>query len=118
MSGTTSILIRNTCSPGLKRPPGRLVTNSTSHYLVSVANEGYACRVCVDGIDVAQHILNCLSVAFVFKTCEPFRKGPQPTQCIFRVAYGSQLTHQSIERLLTAIPGVRLRSDPLSGKVN
>lgn len=37
-----------------------------------------------------------------------------PAYCLFRVVYGSQLSERELERLLVAIPGVRLgRDQPL-----
>ncbi len=60
-------------------------------------------------MDTAWWLLVSLSEVFVFKTCEPVRETAQPTQCVFRVAYGSQLTHRKLASLLSAIPGVLLK---------
>jgi hypothetical protein len=67
---------------------------------------------------VAQRILASLSEAFVFKTSEPMHEGARPSQCVFRVAYGSQLTFRKLAALLSAIPGVRLRADPNGGEAH
>lgn len=65
---------------------------------------------------MAQRILVSLSEAFVFKTSEPMYEGTRPTQCIFRVAYGSRLSYRRLATLLSAIPGVRLKVDPNVGE--
>lgn len=74
-----------------------------------IRHEGYACRICVDGAEMAGQILNRLSDALVFKTSEPMLQGIRPAECIFRVAYGSQHSHRDLVSLLSAIPGVRLK---------
>jgi len=65
----------------------------------------------VGSIDVARQILISLSKAFAFKTSEPIHVESESAQCTFRVAYGSQLSHHQLVRLIAAIPGVRVRSD-------
>jgi len=87
-----------------------LSTNSITEFAVLIRDEGYACRICVESIDIARQILVFLSGAFVFKTSEPMREREQPAQCIFRVAYGSQLSHRKLIGLLSAMPGVRLET--------
>jgi hypothetical protein len=84
---------------------------------VSIRDEGFACRVCVEGIDIARKILAYLSDTFVFKTSAPMEQSWHPPQCIFRVAYGSQLSYGKLESLLSAIPGVGLRLEPSSEEV-
>jgi hypothetical protein len=78
---------------------------------VTVGDEGYACRICVDGIDVAKQILRNLSAAFIFSTSEPIQISAASAHCTFRVAYGSQLSHRKLVSLLSAASGVRLRPD-------
>jgi hypothetical protein len=77
-----------------------------------MTDEGYACSFCVEGADVAGRIIALLSRAFAFQTSEPMREGDRPTQRIFRVAYGSQLSQQDLVRLLSAVPGLRLQVIP------
>ena len=84
---------------------------------VSIRDESFACRVCVDGIDIARRILACLSDPLVFKTSAPMEESWHPPQCIFQVAYGSQLSYRKLVSLLTAIPGVGLRWEPSSEEV-
>ena len=84
---------------------------------VSIRDEGFACRIRVEGVDIAGQILKCLSNAFVFKTSEPMEESWNPPQCIFRVAYGSQLSFRKLAGLLSAIPGVGLRLEPLTEEV-
>jgi hypothetical protein len=75
---------------------------------VFIRDEGYACHFSVESVDFANLILACLSNVFAFKTSEPINVEAPSSQCSFRVAYGSQLSHRQLTRLLTAIPGVRL----------
>lgn len=77
-----------------------------------MTDEGYACRLSVEGIEVARRILVCLSSAFAFPTSEPIRASERPAQCVFRVAYSSQLTYTELIRLVSAVPGLRLRLAP------
>lgn len=90
---------------------------SITQFPVLIRDEGYACRICVESVDIASQILACLSQAFAFKTSEPMHVGAGPIPCIFRVAYCSQLSHRRLVNLLSAIPGVRLRLDPTLGDV-
>ncbi len=77
-----------------------------------MTDEGYACRFCVDGVDIAKQIIAFLSRAFAFQTSEPMEVGEKPTQRIFRVAYGSQLSLRDLVRLLSSVPGLRLQVIP------
>lgn len=79
---------------------------------VFIKNEGYACRVSVEGLDNARWVVDRLSQSFVFKTSEPMLEGVRPARCTFRVAYDSQLSHRKLSGLLSALPGVRLILDP------
>lgn len=74
-----------------------------------MTDEGYACRFCVDGVEAARLIVLHLSRAFAFQTSEPMQVGSQPSQRIFRVAYGSELTQKDLVRLLSYLPGLRLQ---------
>jgi hypothetical protein len=96
----------------LKRERKHLPTPSITEFAVLIRDEGYACRIWVESVDVAREILVSLSDAFVFKTSEPMLEGALPTQCNFRVAYGSHLSLRRLATLLSAIPGVRLKVDP------
>lgn len=81
---------------------------------VSIRDEGFACRFYVDGADVAREILAFLSNFFVFKTSEPMWEQLNPPRCIFRVAYGSQLTFRKLTSLLLAMPRVGLSVESAS----
>ncbi|QDU58006.1 hypothetical protein Pan181_42310 [Aeoliella mucimassa] len=85
---------------------------------VIMADEGYACRFCVDGIEVGRSILSHLSRSFAFQTSEPIRPGPLASQLIFRVAYGSQMDLRSLVQLVSRIPGLRLQVMPAVIKEN
>ena len=63
----------------------------------------------MESIELAREILRNLSNAFVFQTSEPMHQSWNPTRCIFRVAYGSQLNLRQLAVLLAAMPGVELR---------
>jgi hypothetical protein len=76
---------------------------------VFIAHEGYSCRVETRGIDNSSWLLQCLSRSFAFKTSAPLQANGPSEVCTFRLAYGSQFTDKSLERLLLSIPGVRLR---------
>lgn len=76
--------------------------------MVTLTDEGYACRINVVGLAAAHLLAMYLSRAFVFQTSEPFTAGLRPSEFSFRVAYGSQLTQRDLARLLATFPGVRL----------
>ena len=86
----------------------RLTHSSIRDSLVTLTDEGYACRINVDGLAAAHLLASHLSRAFVFQTSEPFIAGLRPSEYSFRVAYGSQLTQRDLARLLMGIPGLRL----------
>ena len=93
------------------RNKGRSPTDAFKQYPVLIRDEGYACHLRVGSLEIARQILVALSRAFAFKTSEPIHVEPQSAQCTFRVAYGSQLSHHQLVRLIAAIPGVRVRPD-------
>lgn len=70
------------------------------------------CRVRVDGIRNAQWLLNRLGRAFVFKTADPLNEEAGSSCCTFRVAYDFQTSRRGIEKLLAAIPEVKLMTTP------
>lgn len=78
-----------------------------------MTDEGYACRFAVDGVEAARFIIGYLSRAFAFQTSDPMQEGSRPTQRIFRVAYGSELTQKDLVRLLSGVPGLRLQVVPV-----
>jgi len=69
-------------------------------------------RVRVDGMKNAMWLLTRLSQVFVFKTAEPVKEDEGSSCCTFRVADSSQISRQSFERLLGAIPEVKLMLEP------
>jgi len=73
---------------------------------------GSNCRVRVDGTSNAQWLLNRLGHSFVFKTADPMNEEEGSSCCTFRVAYNSQMSRRGLERLLAAIPEVKLMTDP------
>ncbi len=89
-------------------------TPNNTRNAVSIREEGFACRIRVETMDIARQILVSLSSVFVFKTSEPILEVLDPPQCIFRVAYGSQLSHRKLISLLSAIPTLGLRLEPPS----
>ena len=111
------ILFRNSRPPKLEAIGGLLPTNTNTDFAVSIKDEGYAGRVCVEGVDNARWVVDRLSELFAFRTSEPMCEGARSTQCIFRVAYGSQLTHRRLTSLLSAMTGVRLKLIAHDGEV-
>ena len=66
------------------------------------------CQVRVDGIENTKWLIHRLGQFFVFKTAEPVKEDEGSSCCTFRVAESSQITRHRFERLLRAIPEVRL----------
>ena len=81
---------------------------------------GGNCRVRVDGIRNAQWLLNRLGHSFVFKTADPMNEEGSSSYCTFRVAYDFQTSRRGLERLLAAMPEVKLMTNPawLEGSLN
>jgi hypothetical protein len=73
---------------------------------------GDFCRVRVDSIENARWLLGRLSQSFVFKTFEPFVETVGSSVCSFQVPYNPPLSRSKFERLLAAIPELRVSSDP------
>lgn len=73
---------------------------------------GSSCRVRVDSIKNARWLLDRLSRSFVFKSSEPINEDQSSSCCTFRVADSSQISRHGFERLLGAIPEVKLMLDP------
>jgi hypothetical protein len=73
---------------------------------------GDFCRVRVDGIENARWLLGRLSQSFVFKTFEPFGETRGSSVCSFQIPYNPPLSRSKFERLLAAIPEVRLMLEP------
>ena len=73
---------------------------------------GGNCRVRVDGINNAQWLLNRLGHSFVFKTADPMNEEESSSCCTFRVAYDARMSRRGLERLLGAIPEVKMMTDP------
>ncbi|HYW78998.1 MAG TPA: hypothetical protein VE890_05445 [Thermoguttaceae bacterium] len=73
---------------------------------------GGNCRLRVDGIGNTQWLLDCLGRSFVFKTAAPVNEEYDSPYCSFHVAYNSQTSHRSLQRLLAGIPEVSVIADP------
>jgi hypothetical protein len=69
-------------------------------------------RVRVDGMKNAMWLLTRLSQVFVFKTAEPVKEDEGSSCCTFRVADSSQISRHCFEKLLGAIPEVKLMLEP------
>jgi hypothetical protein len=72
---------------------------------------GGTCQVRVDGIENAKWLIHRLGQFFVFKTAEPVKEDEGSSCCTFRVADSSQISRHRFERLLGAIPEVKLMLD-------
>lgn len=77
---------------------------------VWVRRNGDFCHVRVDRSQDARRLLDFLSQSFVFKTFDPMRE--EESFCSFLVPYNPPLSHALFVKLLTAIPEVRLMSEP------
>ncbi len=73
---------------------------------------GIACRVRVDGPQNAMWLLSQLDHSLAFNACEPIRDDEASFRSTFQVPYTSQMPHSTIERLLAAIPQVKLMLEP------
>lgn len=81
-------------------------------FRVWIRPSGDFCRVRVDGKINAERLLVCLSQSFVFRTFEPMTEEENSSFCSFFVPYNPPLSRSSFVKLLTAIPEVRLMSEP------
>jgi len=68
-------------------------------------------QVRVDGIENAKWLIHRLGQLFVFKTAEPVKEDEGSSCCTFRVADSSYISRHRFERLLGAIPQVKLLLD-------
>jgi hypothetical protein len=73
---------------------------------------GDFCRVRVEGMENARWLLGRLSQSFVFKTFEPFGETVGSSICSFQVPYNPPLSRSKFERLLAAIPELRVLKEP------
>jgi hypothetical protein len=73
---------------------------------------GSDCRVRVDGMQNARWLLNRLSQSFVFKGSESIHDDEASSCSTFQVPYSSQIPRSSFEKLLAAMPEVKLMLDP------
>jgi hypothetical protein len=72
-----------------------------------------ACRVRVESLENARWLLNRLSQSFIFKSSEPINETDFFPGCSFRVAYSSQMCQPMFQKLLVAIPEVKLLAEPV-----
>ena len=73
---------------------------------------GDDCRVRVDGMQNARWLLNRLSQSFVFKSSEAIVDDEASSCSTFRVPYSSKSPRSRFEKLLAAIPEVKLMLEP------
>jgi hypothetical protein len=73
---------------------------------------GTSCRVRVDGKKNTDWLLDRLSHAFAFKSCEPVTEDHCSSSCSFRVMYTSQMSRLAFDRLMASIPEVALMPEP------
>jgi hypothetical protein len=81
-------------------------------FRVWIRPNGDFCHVRVESKLNAQRLLVCLSQSFVFKTFDPMTEEEGSSFCNFLIPYNPPLSRSSFVKLLTAIPDVRLMSDP------
>jgi len=73
---------------------------------------GEGCRVKVDGLQNARWLLNRLSQSFVFESSESIIDDQASSCSTFRVPYSPRNPRSKFEKLLAAIPEVKLMLDP------
>ena len=69
---------------------------------------GDASQVRVEGNENVDWLLGRLSQSFVFKSSAPVQQEKGTACCTFEVAYGSQTSRSTFERLVSTIPEVTL----------
>jgi hypothetical protein len=79
---------------------------------VWIRADGDFCHVRVDSKPNAQRLLGSLSQEFVFKTFDPMTEENGSSFCNFLVPYNPPLSRSSFVKLLSAMPDVRLMSEP------
>lgn len=75
---------------------------------VWVSSKGEACRVRVEGFKNTLWLLDRLSRFFIFKTSESLHEDANSASVSFSVIHSFRMTQPKFERLLAAIPEVRL----------
>ena len=80
-------------------------------FRVWIRPSGNDCRVRVDGMQNARWLLSRLSQSFVFKSSESIHDNNASSCSTFRVMYSSQFPRRQFEKLLGAIPEVKLMLD-------
>ena len=83
-----------------------------STFRVWIRPLGNGCRVRVDGSQNAKWLLNRLSQSFYFKSSESIQDDKLTSCSTFQVPYSSQHSRSRFEKLLAAIPEVKLMLDP------
>jgi len=73
-----------------------------------LSDDDYACRLAVDGLELARSLRDSLSRRFAFTSSEPMVEGSRSSQLIFRIAYNSQLSRKQLLQLLASVPGLTL----------
>ena len=73
---------------------------------------GDACRVRVDGTENAMWLLAQLGHVPAFNDCEPIKDDEASFRSTFHVPYTSQMPRTALEKMLVAIPQVRLMLEP------
>jgi hypothetical protein len=73
---------------------------------------GGSCRVRVDGAGNARWLLDRLSRSFVFKSSQAIVDDMASACSTFVVPHSSQTSRAAFEKLLSAIPEVKLMPDP------
>lgn len=68
----------------------------------------YEYLVCVDGMDNARWLLAELAGSFVFCTAQPIHHNEGSSLCTFQVPRDSMLPFSKLQKLLRAIPEVKL----------
>lgn len=76
---------------------------------------GDVCRVRVDSVANAKWLLNRLSQSAVVNTSGPIGKIDGTSNCSFEVPCDSTLSRSKFEKLLAAIPEVKLMTGPECG---
>jgi len=79
-------------------------------FAVGVRRVEHEYVVCVDGLANAKWLLGQLARSFVFGSARPIGEEMGSALCTFRVPFDARLPLAGFNKLLTAIPEVRLLS--------
>jgi hypothetical protein len=79
------------------------------NFRVWIRPSDYEFIVCVEGLENAHWLIDQLGRSFVFRSAQPIYQEQSSTLCSFQVPRHAQLPFSLFQKLLAAIPQVRLQ---------